>query len=181
MHCLNFQQLQIGFRYDLVDNIEWNILKIIIELKIIPFQKFIPNSVIFIIILINGERTKSIIGSVGIVVEQLDDKLRLFQISFARSYIRTKRTTIFVCICIFFLLNTFEDFNWISFAVIIVCGICVLLLQYLIGVDSDKPSSIFYWLSFCIPKIGLMIFNFLFACYMMILLERLTMLGKALR
>ncbi|CAO1440990.1 unnamed protein product, partial [Diamesa serratosioi] len=124
--------------------------------------QFIPNAVIFIIILINGERTKTIIGSVGIVVEQLDDKLRLFQISFTRSYIRTKRTTIFVCI------------------LIIVCGICVLLLQYLIGVDSYKASSIFYWLSFCIPKIGLMIFNFLFACYMMILLERLTMLGKAL-
>lgn len=142
---------------------------------------------IFIIILINGERTSSIIGSVGIVVEQLDDKLRLFQISFARSYIRTKRTTVFVCICkhliefFSFLLNTFEDFNWISFAVILVCGICVLLLQYLIGVDTYKASNIFYWLSFCIPKIGLMIFNFLFVCYMMILLERLTMLGKALR
>jgi hypothetical protein len=48
----------------------------------------------------------------------------------------------------------------------------------MIGVDTSQAASIFYWLSFVIGKIGLLTFNFMFALYMTVLLERLRVVGK---
>lgn len=40
--------------------------------------------------------------------------------------------------------------------------------------------TVFYYFSFIIGKIGLLTFNFLFALYMMVLLERLRLVGKTI-
>lgn len=66
------------------------------------------------------------------------------------------------------------------FAVVIFCGSKIAILHYIIGVNLSNAASIFYWLSFVVGKIGLLTFNFLFALYMMVLLERLRVVGKTI-
>jgi hypothetical protein len=66
------------------------------------------------------------------------------------------------------------------FTVVLCCGCNIAVLHYIISVDTSKPATIFYWLSFIVGKIGLLTFNFMFALYMTVLLERLRIVGKTL-
>lgn len=57
--------------------------------------QFIPNATIFFIILVSAENSRSTVQSVGILIHVLDQKLRLFKVSFAGSNKRTKRLSLF--------------------------------------------------------------------------------------
>jgi hypothetical protein len=67
-----------------------------------------------------------------------------------------------------------------NLTVVIFCGINVATLHYVIGVNPSDVDSIFYWLAFVIAKIGLLTFNFMFALYMTVLLERLRIVCKTI-
>jgi len=61
---------------------------------LIPPQ-FIPNSLIFFIVLVSAECSRYTIQAVGQLIHELDQKLKLFQISFSNSQRRIKRLSIF--------------------------------------------------------------------------------------
>lgn len=57
--------------------------------------QFIPNATIFFIVLVTAERSRLTIQSVGQLVHALDQKLKLFHVSFAGSHRRIKRLSLF--------------------------------------------------------------------------------------
>lgn len=59
------------------------------------------------------------------------------------------------------------------------CGSNIAALHFITGTDGTA-NSIFYWLAFVVGKIGLLAFNFMFALYMTVLLERLHLVEKTI-
>lgn len=59
------------------------------------------------------------------------------------------------------------------------CGSNIAVLHFITGTDGTT-TSIFYWLAFVVGKIGLLAFNFMFALYMTVLLERLHLVEKTI-
>lgn len=58
-------------------------------------SQFIPNSAIFFIVLVAADRSRNTIQSVGVLIQELDQKLQALQISFGASHYRIKRLSIF--------------------------------------------------------------------------------------
>lgn len=147
-------------------------------------SQFIPNALIFFVVLVTAENSRQTIQSVGVLVSELDLRMKFFQVSFTRSYNRTKQLSLFALwrksnvdrICAIKIFNEIALF----ISVVICFGGNIAILHYIIGVDASKPATLFYWLSFVIGKIGLLTFNFMFALYMTVLLERLRIVGKTL-
>ncbi|KAL7017683.1 hypothetical protein ACKWTF_010482 [Chironomus riparius] len=124
--------------------------------------QFIPNSAIFFIVLVAADRSRYTIQSVGVLIQELDQKLQALQISYGASHYRIKRLSIFAVFIIIF------------------CASSISTLHYVMGVNPSEVASTFYWLSFVVAKIGLLTFNFMFALYMTVLLERLRIVGKTI-
>lgn len=59
------------------------------------FLQFVPNAVIFFIVLVMADRSRDTIQSIGFLVSELDQKLRLFQVSYNHSQMRIKRLSLF--------------------------------------------------------------------------------------
>lgn len=57
--------------------------------------QFIPNAVIFFIVILSAENSRETIQSVGILIHEMDQKLKLFQVSFTTSHKRIKRLSLF--------------------------------------------------------------------------------------
>lgn len=146
------------------------------------FSQFIPNSLIFFIVLVTAESSRLTIQAVSGWIAELDLRLSFFHVSFARSNKRIKQLSLFAL----FRKSNVNQIRVIKilmklrFTVVIFCGFNIAILHYIIEVDTSKSATIFYWLSFIIGKIGLLTFNFMFALYMTVLLERLRIVGKTL-
>jgi hypothetical protein len=59
------------------------------------YSQFIPNAVIFFIVLVTAESSRLTIQSVGYWIAELDLKLKYFHVSFTRSNNRTKQLSLF--------------------------------------------------------------------------------------
>lgn len=71
-------------------------------------------------------------------------------------------------------------FNLSPALVVTFCGINIATLHYAIGVNPSNVDTIFYWLSFVIAKVGLLIFNFMYVLYITVLLYRLRIVCKTI-
>jgi nanoRNase/pAp phosphatase (c-di-AMP/oligoRNAs hydrolase) len=64
---------------------------------------------------------------------------------------------------------------------LLTCGIATATLNFLISVNLEDFVTIFYWMAFVLGKFGLLTFNFMFALYMMVLLERLLVIKRTIK
>ncbi|XP_055605589.1 uncharacterized protein LOC129753766 [Uranotaenia lowii] len=125
--------------------------------------QFVPNSFAYLFALVFAIRNRTTSSEILATLTMCDEKLRtLFGISYTMPNIKMKRVSILVCI------------------VTITCGGAMSGLNYMIGVNLSRIWTLFYWLSFCMPKFGLLLLNFQFAGCIMFLSDRSVLLLKGM-
>ncbi|KAG5673017.1 hypothetical protein PVAND_003095 [Polypedilum vanderplanki] len=148
--------------------------------------QFIPNSIIFFIVLITADRSRFTIQSVGKMIYDLDNKLHPLTISCKTSQDKTKNISLFAALRKLKIFVKFLEINLLIsgillLIVVVICGSSIAILHYLIGVKPCDYVSKFYWMAFVLAKIGLLTFNFMFALYMMVVLERLIIIRRTVK
>ncbi|XP_058117147.1 uncharacterized protein LOC131288899 [Anopheles ziemanni] len=125
--------------------------------------QFIPNSFAYIFSLVFAIRHRSQTNEVLTTFAMCDDKLRsLFGISFTMPNVKMRRVSILACI------------------VTMTCGSTIGALTYLIGVNWNRIWTLLYWIAFCMPKFGLLLFSFQFAGCILYLSDRAMLLLRGM-
>ncbi|XP_049547991.1 gustatory receptor for bitter taste 66a-like [Anopheles darlingi] len=125
--------------------------------------QFIPNSFAYIFSLVFAIRHRSMALDILTTFAICDDKLRsLFGISFSMPNIKMRRVAILACV------------------VTLTCGGTLGGLNYLIGVNWSRIWTLLYWIAFCMPKFGLLLFSFQFAGCILYLSDRAMLLLRGM-
>ncbi|XP_050070150.1 gustatory and pheromone receptor 32a-like [Anopheles maculipalpis] len=125
--------------------------------------QFIPNSFAYIFSLVFAIRHRTMANEILTTFAICDDKLRTqFGISFTMPNVKMRRVSILACI------------------VTMTCGSTIGALTYLIGVNWNRIWTLLYWIAFCMPKFGLLLFSFQFAGCILYLSDRSMLLLRGM-
>ncbi|XP_053670857.1 uncharacterized protein LOC128721158 [Anopheles nili] len=125
--------------------------------------QFIPNSFAYIFSLVFAIRHRTMANEVLTTFAICDDKLRSqFGISFTMPNVKMRRVSILACI------------------VTMTCGSTIAGLTYFIGVNWNRIWTLLYWIAFCMPKFGLLLFSFQFAGCILYLSDRAMLLLRGM-
>ncbi|XP_058062069.1 uncharacterized protein LOC131212284 [Anopheles bellator] len=125
--------------------------------------QFIPNSFAYIFTLVFAIRQRVLANDILATCAVCDDKLRsLFGISFAIPNIKMRRIAILAC------------------TVVLACGSTLGALNFVIGVNWQQVWTVLYWIAFCMPKFGLLLFSFQFAGCILYLSDRAVLLLRGM-
>ncbi|XP_053690866.1 gustatory and pheromone receptor 32a-like [Sabethes cyaneus] len=121
--------------------------------------QFIPNSYAYLFAIVFAIRKRAVISDILYTFDLYDERLHS---QFGISHTDIKRKV-----------------KWVSLMACLVTltsGGAVSGLNFMIGVNWDRIWTLFYWMAFCIPKFGLLLYTFQFAGSIMLLSNRTVLL-----
>ncbi|XP_058446460.1 putative gustatory receptor 2a [Malaya genurostris] len=125
--------------------------------------QFLPNSFAYVYAIACALQNRALSLDILSTIELCDEKLRnQLGICFMEPNSKVKRYTILASL------------------VIVTCGSALCGLNFMIGVNWSEIWTLFYWIAFCMPKVGLLIFSFQFAGSIMLLSNRSILLLNAI-
>ncbi|XP_053690865.1 gustatory and pheromone receptor 32a-like [Sabethes cyaneus] len=125
--------------------------------------QFVPNSFAYIFAMVFAYRKRAIICDILRMFELCDERLlSQFRLSTVDLKNKLRKTSLMACL------------------VTLISGGAACGFNFTIAVRWTHISTLFYWLAFCIPKFGLLLYTFQFAGSIMLLSDRTVLLLKGI-